>query len=137
MIQDYLETKSSLKVSEDGLVRISFDTFNSLSILHLYSELDISNIDSVQDCESQLSGFTEWVSNTMPILSISWDWKFDTQKTPPRYVIEGQPYSNIMFIDDELNRDEGSDKTLKLLYHYIEKLNWQTSVINNLNKKYS
>ncbi len=127
---------SGLKVSGDGFVRISYDEFNKMTFNHTHSEL-VCNISDETSNYTDLRGFTEWISNTAPAVSISWDWKFETKINPAQYVLTGMPFSNIMFVNDDKDGDFGTEKSLMILKEYINTLKWQDTFIKFMNSKYS
>jgi hypothetical protein len=128
-----------IELTDDGLTRLTYSDLKGISFKHIYSELnqDKTAFSSVQDSQTILSGLTEWVSDTTPVLSIGWDWKFDPFKTPPDYKLDGKPYSNIMLISETERVDIGKSATLEILICYISKLSWPDSVKTYLNGKYA
>ncbi len=133
-----LKVNPTLVISEDGLIRLTYEEFKAIPLVHLYSELnlDITTANSVTDGQTLLCGLTEWVSNNAaPVLSIGWGWKFDPLNDSSDYEIDGQPFSNIMFVDESC--DQGKEVTLNILTTYINQMDWSESVKQYLNEKYS
>ncbi len=128
-----------IEMKNDGLTRLTYKDLEKIDFNHLYSELnqDKTTTKSVIGSQTILSGLTEWASNTTPVLSISWDWKFDPFIIPPDYRLDGLPFSNIMIVSEKGQDDIGELATLKTLALHISKFNWSESVKNYLNRKYA
>jgi len=127
-------------ISEDGLIRLPYEKFKGISIVHLYSELSNANNSddlSLSNAKTRLCGLTEWSSiGLTPSLSIGWQWKLNTTNSSSDYQIDSSPFSNIMFIDQN-HEDSGKKITEHLLTQYINNLNWSIKVKEYLNEKYS
>lgn len=131
---------SKLLVSDDGLVRLTYEDFVNIQIIHLYSELnvDVTLANEISNGQTLLCGLTEWNSDgILPVLSIGWSWKFDPLNGSADYEIDGQPFSNIMFIDDIHEKDKGKEETTNILIKCIDQMDWCEQVKKYLNWKYS
>lgn len=126
-----------LSLSDDGIVRIDFNAFKKIPLQHLCTEL--SNDDIVEkyegDCSTELAGFTEWCSDTSPCISISWDWRYSYLTHSPCYIICGDTYSNLIFLDQN-NKDMSVEQTDKLLKEFLSSFPWQITVKQALDERY-
>lgn len=127
-------------ISKDGLIRLPYEKFKDIPIVHLYSELSNANNSddlSLSNAKTRLCGLTEWSSIGLnPSLSIGWQWKLNTTNSSFDYQIDSSPFSNIMFIDQN-HEDSGKKITEHLLTQYINNFNWSVKVKEYLNEKYS
>jgi len=114
------------RLSDDGYVRMPMTLFREIPIAHLISALDLENpaIADRQTTATEISGYTEWISNSQPIITIGWDWWLDVRKTPATCVRVGAPRSNIMLLDPT-NNDLGHDETVNVLGNSIDSFAWQ------------
>jgi len=125
-----------LTLSDDGLIRMTYEEFRKLSIFHYFSEIEL---DSESECDTEIvmRGFTEWITKTKPTISIGWDWKLESSSSSPYYSLDGTPFSNLMFIDENKNNDVGKEITTKCLMKYIANSKWQKEVMDCLSERYS
>jgi hypothetical protein len=127
----------SLTVSADGYVRLTRTRLRQLSLVHLLSGLDVeveSYARGAGACATSISGFTEWVTQTDPALSIGWYWRLAAlQRTYQRL---DHPFSNIMLIDGH-RRDFGHQTTAILLGGEIDSLPWQAVVERHIREGYT
>lgn len=132
---------NAIRVSPDGLVRLSIDELLSLQIHHLMSavdlELDVPHFASC-GCETTISGYTEWVSASRPAVSIGWDWHIChwSVQRPFVWTRRGKPRSNIMLVYSTGN-DAGWSKNLELLATVVDALPWQEQLRSHLMEKAS
>lgn len=136
-----MESPDSPKITllDDGYVRLHLPTLQGLPLIHLVSELDVENHPSPLPHGAMLAsiyGYTEWVSTTVPVISIGWDWRLDTTRIPPRLVRTVEPRSNLMLRDDQ-DRDIGPAKTAALLEPVVDALAWRDVVSEVINSRYS
>lgn len=103
----------SLQVSQDGYIRMSLPAFMELPLSHFLSGLDNEpNRQTVEGgIEASISGYSEWLSDTSPRVTVGWDWRLDLTTGSPRYLREGMPRSNIMLIDSANGQDLGEETT--------------------------
>ena len=127
-----------LTLSEDGYLRMKASTFENIPLVHLLSDLDEEKIDSnqLQTNTCGISGYTEWVSPTTPVVTIGWDWRLEIAEGTAHYVLEGFPRSNLMFLDAE-RRDLGPLRTAAKLKAAVEAIEWQTETANAISARYA
>lgn len=125
---------NSLQVSPDGLLRLSIDELLSLPIHHLMSAVDLmAPTTAMCGCETSISGYTEWVSSSCPVVSIGWDWhiSFHTASQPFAWARLGQPRSNVMLVYSS-GSDTGWQKNLELLSTVVDALPWQEQLSHSV-----
>lgn len=120
----------------DGLLRLSIDELLSLPIHHLVSGVDTefsgSAPPAIRECgrETVISGYTEWVSLSSPVVSIGWDWQLQLlfAHTPFRWVRFGLPRTNVMLVN-AAGWDSPWTKNLELLSTVVDALPWESSLV--------
>ena len=127
-----------LILSKDGYLRMTFVAFKNIPLVHLLSGLDEDHLGSRQSqadaCD--ISGYTEWISPTTPVVTIGWDWRVEVSRGRPRYVLAGFPRSNIMFQDAE-RRDLGPVRTITLLKAAVDAMCWQEETKKAISARYA
>ncbi len=83
-----------------------------------------------------MAGYTEWISETAPLISIGWDWKLDCIKQPIMYSMTGFPYSNLIVQDNNF-MDLDQHESLDYLSKIVNNLNWQGQLLTLITDKYS
>jgi hypothetical protein len=112
---------------QDGYVRMTFVAFKQTEMAHLFSGIDEDrpSTDGAGANFSSITGYTEWISNSVPAITIGWDWKLTGIQGTARFIHTGVPGSNLMFLDQH-SHDLGSELTRQLLVSWLEDFNWQT-----------
>ncbi|MDR3391186.1 MAG: DUF4902 domain-containing protein [Sulfuriferula sp.] len=120
-------------LSMDGYVRITLETLKSLPLSHLLSGIDLDSRDNCHAGASltDVSGYTEWVTATLPAITLGWDWRLDTSQGCPIFKRIEAPRSNIMIVDD-LQQDVCWMKTAELLSEMIDHFDWQQDVCKSI-----
>ncbi len=119
-----------MKLSDDGFIRMVFDELMRTSLSHLIS---INEENSFVAPYTKMFGYTEWVSQIAPIISIGWDWKLKHDDRVIDIVRTGLPRSNLMLMD-HLERDIGLDQTLHLISQKIDSMAWEVIVKDQILK---
>lgn len=126
---------NAMQVSPDGLLRLSIDELLSLPIRHLMSAVDMEAAPPrvACGCATTISGYTEWVSVSSPVVSIGWDWHIGlwTTQRPFAWARLGQPRSNVMLVYSTGN-DTGWHKNLELLATVVDALPWQEQLSHSV-----
>ncbi|MBU2839265.1 DUF4902 domain-containing protein [Acidithiobacillus thiooxidans] len=127
-----------MRLSPDGYVRLTLEQFQAIPLVHLLSDLDHDEYPPLHEGASQthISGYTEWVSETAPIITLGWDWRMEGASGQIHYLRTGFPRSNVMLVDDQ-RRDLGSTITAKLLEATIDKADWQAVIQRHLMDRYA
>lgn len=74
--------------------------------------------------ETAILGYSEWICNAKPGLSLGWDWRLSYASGPLGLVRVGSPRSNIMLIDRH-GVDYGWQRNLDILSTVIDALPWR------------
>lgn len=125
-------------LSADGYVRLTQQTLESTSLTHLVSGLaDESGEKCLVDGQiACIAGYTEWISNTIPVLSLGWDWRLEVALGVVRNQRIGCPYSNIMLVDHHYH-DLGQPQSDKGVTEAVDKWAWQEIVYKYVAARYS
>lgn len=128
-----------LFVSDDGYVRMPAAMARTLRFAHVLSGLDDDCPEHCMEggCIQSISGYTEWLTDTDPVITVGWDWRLDPTGTTPGYVRHGSPRTNLMARDDQMAKDLGDLRTEALLAALIDRLDWQSTVRRYLSIRYS
>ncbi len=124
-------------LSQDGYVRMLLETLEAIPLVHLVSGLDDDTPILPQEGASltPISGYTEWLSVTTPVITLGWDWQMDISQGCPQLVRMDAPRSNIMLVD-VMQRDLGVTKTLDLLETVVDKIDWREVVQSHIITRY-
>jgi hypothetical protein len=127
-----------MSLSEDGYVRLGLAAFILIPLSHLLSGLDEDSATAGGAGASLavISGYTEWVSGTTPVMSIGWDWRLDASQGQPCCIRQSEPSSNIMLVDPQ-GRDLGPTRTAFLLGRTVDTMAWQAQALRAINARYS
>lgn len=140
MTTDYFARTSSLAssgfqgqltLSQDGHVRLRFDVLKKVNLIHLISGFDLDGNTPLEASGARLSpicGFTEWISDTRPALTLGWDWEFAAREGRLQCTRLDDPRSNIMLYDAQ-REDLGMLQTARLLGELVDDLDWQDPVM--------
>jgi hypothetical protein len=130
---------SMMTLSDDGLIRLTVETLRTIPFTHLLSGLD-EHDGSPPICEAasldSISGYTEWVSTTSPVITLGWDWWLDPSAVPPVYTPIGEPRSNVMIVDAQ-HRDLGRRRSDAALAMLISTWSWQVTVEQHIRSRYA
>ena len=120
-------------LSIDGYVRMKFETFQHTEILHWLSGIDDDrpSAGGIGANYSDITGYTEWISNSVPAITIGWDWKLTSVSGAATLIHTGIPGSNLMFLDGN-NLDLGAARTRQLLVNWLDIFNWQPETLKAL-----
>ena len=109
-----------------GSVRLSLDALLSIPLVHFASGLDEEErVDLTRDGkQTVISGYTEWVSTTQPIVSLGWDWQLDPLLGAPWIARSSPPRTNIQLLDDQMREVEWRRAQIALA-GVVDALSWQ------------
>lgn len=122
-----------LMVSEDGRIRLSFAELISIRFTHLISGLDEGCAEAASGDVSPttICGYTEWISDCDPRLSIGWDWLIHGRNLLRRI---SEPRSNLMLQTNLM--DVGHVQLPALLGEFVDTLKWQSIVLSHITSRY-
>jgi hypothetical protein len=129
----------AITLSHDGYVRLTFDAFQQIALIQLISGLneDMPAVLQQGASLSEITGYTEWISTTVPAISIGWDWKLQPSLPENNYYERsGDPRSNLMLTDTKQN-GLGPVKTAALLGKAVDGFDWQIEVQKFINNRYA
>lgn len=131
--------RHQITISSDGYIRLTFDEFRKISVVHLVSGLDDNPPLQLQNgaTYTQITGYTEWISETTPAVSIGWDWIL--QSIPFKDILYrriSEPRCNLMLIDSQ-RHDFGELKTATLIETVIDEIAWENIVQDYIKNRYS
>ena len=84
-------------LSDDGYIRLRYTQLQREVLKHFVSGLD-ENTNIVHDSVTYITGYTEWVSLSMPIISIGWDWQLGTNYDSKKLILISDVRSNVTLI---------------------------------------
>lgn len=128
-----LQGYGSPTLSPDGYVRLTLEQFRTVVLRHLWSGLDPEDSASLYTgaIETHITGYTEWISETTPALSIGWDWQLQGVSGHVHYLRGGTCRTNIMLVD-AFYKDYGTVETSRMLQAVIDETDWQMAVRQQL-----
>ena len=121
-------------LSQDGAVRMTESLLRKTPLQHIISGL----YEDPMTCGigigigagatvTCLDGYTEWVSETYPQITLGWDWGWQFVSGRSGYRRREAPFSNITLVDQD-GRDIGVADTARLLGDVIDQRDWQDIV---------
>lgn len=113
----------------DGQIRMSIEDVNKLELIHLISGLDDDGpaMPASSAMLTTITGYTEWVTEGTPVVTLGWDWQMLAQQQVKLCRV-GSPRSNLM-LQDALLRDLGHEKSELLLEVFIDGFDWQAKAL--------
>lgn len=115
---------------QDGYIRMTFEAFQQAELVHLFSGMDEDrpSANGIGANFSAITGYTEWISNPAPAITIGWDWKLAGVQGTASLIHVGIPGSNLMFLDEH-GHDLGSERTRQLLVNWLDVFSWQSETL--------
>jgi hypothetical protein len=115
-------------LSKDGYIRLPLKQLLRLKFAPIISAPD-KNILAELAADGQAAaeaGYTEWITQTDPCISVGWDWYRD--KSTQRVLFAGNDVrSNVMLVDTR-GRDLGMHLTAVLMSAWLTTFNWQETI---------
>lgn len=115
-----------MRISSDGLIHLSIEELLSTPISHFASGVDLEICQKLSTCGrvTSISGYTEWVSKSTPIISIGWDWCIHITSAGPLWARVGLPRTNVMLVD-AASSDSTWERNLEILATVADALPWR------------
>lgn len=131
---EYVASLPIIAVSADSYIRLTFEKFWKMKLVHLVSGLDEDKSVCLQKgaISTEITGYTEWVSDTTPAISVGWDWMIQAEG---RYQRISEPRSNLMLMDSR-RQDFGPVKTTALIEIVIDEMAWQKLIQQYISRRY-
>jgi hypothetical protein len=119
-------------MSETGYIYLTVDELCAGALVHLISGVDAQEgLPCAGAVVTEITGYTEWVSEDGPVLTIGWDW----QMTADGLQRIGPPSSNLM-LQSRARRNLGHARTVELLKDYLDGFNWQPVTLGHISTRY-
>lgn len=117
-------------VSPDGYVRSHWPLLRATRLIHHYSGLNDDPVltRSAGAIRCEITGYTEWVDEVGPIITIGWDWQMVGGHRKTALARLGEPRSNIMVLHHS-GVDLPAEENLDVLADYIDAFDWQSEVV--------
>jgi hypothetical protein len=128
-----------IAISPDSYIRLTVETLRKITFVHLVSGLDDDEPALLRKGAifTEITGYTEWISETTPAISIGWDWMIQpAQEKGGCYQRISEPRSNLMLIDSQ-HQDFGSAKAAALIEAVIDEMAWQDVTRDYINTRYT
>lgn len=128
---------TAFTVSDDGYVRLMYEGVKRMALEHLISgfDEDMPMDASMGAVVTDITGYTEWMTQTQPAITLGWDWQLNIKDMPMQIVRVSEPRRNIMLLDSS-KCDLGFAKTSALLEVFIDSFDWQSAVQKHLHIDY-
>ncbi len=115
---------------------MSFMRLQGLRLVHLISGLDEQEPGKFDGAiPAYITGYTDWVSDTFPTVTIGWDWLMEGCCGRVMLSRPGEPRSNILLLDS-LGRDVPAVKSAAVLETYLDGIAWTGSVEHYIRQRY-
>jgi hypothetical protein len=119
-------------ISRDGYIRLSLEHLSQLPFMHLASDIDATILQDLQHqaVPALAAGYSEWISNTTPAISLGWSW-FIHRRSHKLLPAPEAVRSNVMLVDVH-GYDLGSTTTSFLFTTWLAMHDWQHAVTASL-----
>lgn len=106
-------------------------------LVHLISGMDEDAAPSLAAGASAtaITGYTEWISEGGPVVTIGWDWEMRVAADRVRLQRVSLPSSNVM-LQSPARRDLGHATTVQLLKDYVDTFAWQDATLVHITGRY-
>ena len=133
-------TRNHIVLFPDGTVHLDRSTLLETRFRHIVSGLYEESVANevgmgTGAIAARLEGFTEWVSETCPRITLGWDWEWQFVSGRSGYRRREAPFSNVVLVDQD-GRDIGVADTARLLGDVIDQRDWQDTVVAYLATRY-
>lgn len=124
----------------DGTVRLDRSASLEIRFRHIISGLyeeSLTNEIGIGTGATavRLEGYTEWVSETRPLITLGWDWEWQFVFGRSGYRRREAPFSNITLVDQN-GHDIGSAETARVLSDAIDQTDWRDAVAAYIATRY-
>jgi hypothetical protein len=126
--------------SLDGYWRLDPVQLHSTRWVHLISGVDAEpeggSPVGVGAMQADISGYTEWMTLTVPALTLGWDWRMVGAAGDVQFLRAGEPRSNIMVLDPH-RCDLGPVASAVALALYVDNMPWEQTVGQYVHRRYA
>lgn len=126
-------------ISSDGYVRLSIQQLQATKFTHLISGMDddiLLPASADAALATDITGYTEWVSEDEPALTVGWDWQMGGARPGCALLRVSEPRSNILLLAED-GTDVPPAASEKLLGAHVDTLGWQQVVQDYLSQRYT
>ncbi len=119
-----------------GYVRLSLADMRDIRLVHLISGLDEDTPQLAANgaVSTAITGYTEWITEGTPVLTVGWDWQMLAGADGIRLRRASEPRSNVMMVDSA--NDAGPLRTAAMLEDLIDAFDWQGKTLQHINIRY-
>jgi Domain of unknown function (DUF4902) len=116
-------------VSETGQVRATVEELLNVNFVHFLSGLDTEVGDPAMGCgrPTIISGFTEWVGQSLLPISFGWDWHLEVTRDTVCLIRTDCPRTNVQLTNSD-GQDCAWEENLQILGTIVDALPWVVSV---------
>ena len=124
-------------LGKDGYMRLTLDEVLSVQFEHLVSGLDEDGEVAVPcGAPTTISGYTEWVGQTDPPLTVGWDWVVEPGRGNAQWRRVGLPRTNVLLVDCS-SGDFDWHISLEVLGTVVDTLAWQDQTKSAIEMRYT
>jgi len=126
--QDPFQLNRLVTVSADGFIRVTLSKLYLIQLEHLFSAIDESTEDAqfTGAVACGITGYTEWVSQSTPVISVGWDWEVQTSIGRANLSRLAEPRTNLMIVDKSF-KDVGQEQSNQHIAKLIDRTEWQAA----------
>jgi hypothetical protein len=123
-----------MHTTSEGLVHLTLEELRSLSIVHHASGVDDDIQTRVGSCgrATHISGFTEWMTESIPGITLGWDWCLQVEGQEVLWQRLGMPRTNVWLMDHNSSPPNWAS-SLEQLARVVDALPWTEVVPKALN----
>ena len=129
--------EGSSTAAATGLLDLSPADLQHICLIHLISGMDEDGPDDLADyaVPTLITGYTEWIGEGDPELTIGWDWKMTFDASRVQLVRVSEPCSNVAIHGDD-GSALGPVVTARYLANKVDGFNWQEEALQYINIRY-
>jgi hypothetical protein len=128
---------NQLDMVEQLYIYLTVDELCAGALVHLISGVDQDAPAGAGDgaVATAITGYTEWISASRPVVTLGWDWQMHAIGNAVRLERIGPPSSNLM-LQSPARRNLGHARTAELLNAYLDGFNWQATTLGHIGRRY-
>lgn len=128
---------SSTAPPATGPLCLSSAELERICLIHLISGIDEDGPDGMADSAiaTLITGYTEWIGDGDPVVTVGWDWKMTFDASRVRLVRVSEPCSNVALRGAD-GANLGPVVTAIYLASVVDGFNWQEEALQYINIRY-
>lgn len=121
----------------NGTLGLRPSELQRICLIHLISGVDEDAPEEMTDnaMATLITGYTEWIGEGDPELTIGWDWKMTCDASRVQLVRASDPCSNVAIHGDD-GSDLGPTVAARYLASKVDDFNWQDEALQYINIRY-